>query len=198
MHPSSGHPSSGTNKDIPQAVRYHLIAMKVRLLAGKLTGHDICHGQRLHKVVVMCQSMNGPHVIRCFPCCRNLSCRRKHTYLRISLTERCNLRCTYCMPADGVTLTPSQQLLTPEEVERLVSSHRNSQHCCPAAPADCSLPGRLNGPACLVSSRYFGLQMYTMVVCCCAACRKQAEQVETHPAYRSFGCGGNAWPLWQP
>lgn len=37
---------------------------------------------------------------------------RKHTYLRISLTERCNLRCTYCMPADGV----------PEPVEALGSS----------------------------------------------------------------------------
>jgi cyclic pyranopterin phosphate synthase len=49
------------------------------------------------------------------------SCRRKHTYLRISLTERCNLRCTYCMPADGVELTPSQNLMTPAEVERLVS-----------------------------------------------------------------------------
>ncbi|WIA12225.1 hypothetical protein OEZ85_012292 [Tetradesmus obliquus] len=45
--------------------------------------------------------------------------RRKHTYLRISLTERCNLRCTYCMPADGVELTPSQELLAPAEVERL-------------------------------------------------------------------------------
>lgn len=47
--------------------------------------------------------------------------RRTHTYLRISLTERCNLRCTYCMPADGVDLTPSQRLMSPDEVERLVS-----------------------------------------------------------------------------
>lgn len=31
---------------------------------------------------------------------------RKHNYLRISLTERCNLRCQYCMPAEGVNLTP--------------------------------------------------------------------------------------------
>jgi sulfatase maturation enzyme AslB (radical SAM superfamily) len=29
---------------------------------------------------------------------------RRHNYLRISLTERCNLRCQYCMPADGVDL----------------------------------------------------------------------------------------------
>eukprot|EP00731_Ephydatia_muelleri_P009020 Em0004g1358a len=41
---------------------------------------------------------------------------RAHTYLRISLTERCNLRCQYCMPAEGVTLTPSANLLTTEEV----------------------------------------------------------------------------------
>ena len=44
---------------------------------------------------------------------------RRHTYLRISLTERCNLRCQYCMPAEGVELTPSGQLLTAEEVLRL-------------------------------------------------------------------------------
>jgi cyclic pyranopterin phosphate synthase len=44
---------------------------------------------------------------------------RQHTYLRISLTERCNLRCTYCMPAEGVPLTPSEKLLTPEELQRL-------------------------------------------------------------------------------
>ena len=33
---------------------------------------------------------------------------RQHTYLRISLTERCNLRCQYCMPAAGVDLTPTE------------------------------------------------------------------------------------------
>ena len=43
---------------------------------------------------------------------------RRHTYLRISLTERCNLRCTYCMPADGVQLTPNKQLLTAAEARR--------------------------------------------------------------------------------
>lgn len=44
---------------------------------------------------------------------------RRHTYLRISLTERCNLRCLYCMPEEGVELTPGQQLLSTEEVLRL-------------------------------------------------------------------------------
>ena len=40
---------------------------------------------------------------------------RHHTYLRISLTERCNLRCTYCMPEEGVSLSPTAtQLTTPE------------------------------------------------------------------------------------
>ena len=41
---------------------------------------------------------------------------RKHTYLRISLTERCNLRCTYCMPAAGVPLQPAAHLLQTTEV----------------------------------------------------------------------------------
>lgn len=44
---------------------------------------------------------------------------RQHTYLRISLTERCNLRCTYCMPADGVELKPKTHILSFEEIIRL-------------------------------------------------------------------------------
>ncbi|ORX56942.1 molybdopterin synthase [Hesseltinella vesiculosa] len=41
---------------------------------------------------------------------------RQHTYLRMSLTERCNLRCTYCMPEEGVPLRPKDQLLTTDEI----------------------------------------------------------------------------------
>ncbi|XP_017080428.1 molybdenum cofactor biosynthesis protein 1 isoform X2 [Drosophila eugracilis] len=44
---------------------------------------------------------------------------RHHSYLRISLTERCNLRCDYCMPAEGVPLQPKGKLLTTEEILRL-------------------------------------------------------------------------------
>ncbi|HRK73908.1 MAG TPA: radical SAM protein, partial [Rhodothermales bacterium] len=44
---------------------------------------------------------------------------RFHSYLRISLTERCNLRCVYCMPPEGVDLSPKSHLLTFEEIERL-------------------------------------------------------------------------------
>ncbi len=44
---------------------------------------------------------------------------RRHTYLRLSLTERCNLRCRYCMPAGGVPLTPRDHLLTTPEIVRL-------------------------------------------------------------------------------
>ncbi|XP_012522064.1 molybdenum cofactor biosynthesis protein 1 [Monomorium pharaonis] len=41
---------------------------------------------------------------------------RVHTYLRISLTERCNLRCTYCMPAEGVKLTKTEGILRTDEI----------------------------------------------------------------------------------
>ncbi|XP_036104641.1 molybdenum cofactor biosynthesis protein 1 isoform X1 [Molossus molossus] len=41
---------------------------------------------------------------------------RQHSYLRISLTEKCNLRCQYCMPEEGVPLTPKADLLTSEEI----------------------------------------------------------------------------------
>lgn len=69
---------------------------------------------------------------------------RQHDYLRISLTEKCNLRCeslllnfarlfaslelnslsprvpgTYCMPEDGVPLMPRDHMLTTDEVERV-------------------------------------------------------------------------------
>ena len=44
---------------------------------------------------------------------------RTHNYLRISLTERCNLRCRYCMPPEGVDLNPREKLLTFEEIDRL-------------------------------------------------------------------------------
>ncbi|XP_077197964.1 molybdenum cofactor biosynthesis protein 1 isoform X1 [Paroedura picta] len=41
---------------------------------------------------------------------------RQHNYLRISLTEKCNLRCQYCMPEEGVQLTPRAELLTTKEI----------------------------------------------------------------------------------
>ncbi|XP_073994888.1 molybdenum cofactor synthesis 1 isoform X3 [Rhodnius prolixus] len=44
---------------------------------------------------------------------------RKHNYLRISLTERCNLRCQYCMPEEGVNLTKKTELLTADEIIKL-------------------------------------------------------------------------------
>ncbi|MDB5367575.1 MAG: molybdenum cofactor biosynthesis protein [Rhodospirillales bacterium] len=46
---------------------------------------------------------------------------RRHTYLRISLTDRCNLRCGYCMPPEGIAWTPRPSLLTEDEVVRLAS-----------------------------------------------------------------------------
>ncbi|TAM71572.1 GTP 3',8-cyclase MoaA [Mycobacterium sp.] len=42
------------------------------------------------------------------------------TDLRISLTDRCNLRCTYCMPAEGLDWLPGEQLLTADELARLM------------------------------------------------------------------------------
>ncbi len=46
---------------------------------------------------------------------------RAHTYLRISLTERCNLRCTYCMPEEGVPLLNKQHYMTAGEVVDLAT-----------------------------------------------------------------------------
>ena len=41
---------------------------------------------------------------------------RRINYLRISVTDRCNLRCTYCMPADGIQLIPRERILSSEEI----------------------------------------------------------------------------------
>jgi len=41
-------------------------------------------------------------------------------YLRISITDRCNLRCRYCMPEEGIKLIPHDDLLTFEEITRVV------------------------------------------------------------------------------
>ena len=45
---------------------------------------------------------------------------RVATDLRVSLTDRCNLRCTYCMPAEGLDWLPAPEVLTDDEVVRLV------------------------------------------------------------------------------
>jgi GTP 3',8-cyclase len=45
---------------------------------------------------------------------------RAATDLRVSLTDRCNLRCSYCMPAEGLDWLPRDDILTDDEVVRLI------------------------------------------------------------------------------
>ena len=45
---------------------------------------------------------------------------RVATDLRVSLTDRCNLRCSYCMPEEGLAWMPREQQLTDDEVNRLI------------------------------------------------------------------------------
>src|SRR5574343_1313478 len=54
---------------------------------------------------------SNPHMIDRFG--------RVHDYLRISLTERCNLRCFYCMPAEGIQLNPKETIMRAEEIEAI-------------------------------------------------------------------------------
>ncbi|MFZ1729370.1 MAG: GTP 3',8-cyclase MoaA [Bacteroidota bacterium] len=44
---------------------------------------------------------------------------RSHTYLRISVTDRCNLRCRYCMPQEHMAFRPQEELLTFDEILRV-------------------------------------------------------------------------------
>ncbi len=45
---------------------------------------------------------------------------RLHTYVRVSVTDRCNFRCVYCLPEEGATLSPRAELLQYEEIVRVV------------------------------------------------------------------------------
>ncbi len=47
---------------------------------------------------------------------------RVHDYLRISLTERCNLRCFYCMPEEGVPHRPRSEFMTLDEIVKMTSA----------------------------------------------------------------------------
>ncbi len=47
---------------------------------------------------------------------------RQIDYLRVSVIDHCNLRCVYCMPIQGVRLTRPDQLLTPHEIEQVVTA----------------------------------------------------------------------------
>lgn len=44
---------------------------------------------------------------------------REINYLRISVTDRCNLRCMYCMPEEGIRCVPMEEVLTFEEIARI-------------------------------------------------------------------------------
>ena len=50
---------------------------------------------------------------------------RVHTDLRISVTDRCNLRCTYCMAEEGQTFRPRDEILTFDEIERVARVARS-------------------------------------------------------------------------
>lgn len=49
---------------------------------------------------------------------------RVHRYLRVSITDRCSLKCTYCVPEEGLPHLPRKELLTYQEITRVVSALR--------------------------------------------------------------------------
>jgi cyclic pyranopterin phosphate synthase len=51
---------------------------------------------------------------------------RKHTYLRISLTDACNMRCSYCMPLSSYHATKSNKLMSAEEIFKLAQIFTNN------------------------------------------------------------------------
>ena len=47
---------------------------------------------------------------------------RSISYLRLSVTDRCNLRCVYCMPQEGIRILPQSEILTYDEIMEIVST----------------------------------------------------------------------------
>ena len=45
---------------------------------------------------------------------------RQMNYIRLAVTDRCNLRCQYCMPAHGIEIAPREELLTFKEMYRII------------------------------------------------------------------------------
>jgi GTP 3',8-cyclase len=68
------------------------------------------HRERPQSAAVTTMPLEGPLVDRYG---------RVHNDLRISVTDRCNLRCVYCMPEDGMSFLPRGELLTFDEITRL-------------------------------------------------------------------------------
>lgn len=48
------------------------------------------------------------------------ACRRNINYLRVSITDRCNLRCVYCMPAEGIRLLDHKDILSFEQIVEVI------------------------------------------------------------------------------
>jgi len=51
---------------------------------------------------------------------------RVHTDMRLSITDRCNLRCLHCLPAEGVTFLPRSELLDFDELARVALACESS------------------------------------------------------------------------
>mmetsp|Transcript_6819 Transcript_6819/g.20733 ORF Transcript_6819/g.20733 Transcript_6819/m.20733 type:complete len:379 (-) Transcript_6819:218-1354(-) len=90
-----------------------------RMSGGRLNGLRRLGAAEEEQVVLSSAAQQQAQNVKQSPKQLQDSFGRQHTYLRISLTERCNLRCMYCMPEEGIELSPSEKLLTAAEIERV-------------------------------------------------------------------------------
>src|SRR5215212_8431068 len=100
-------------------------------LLGRSNGIVQCRGTGIGCHRSECKSADSPRsasVILCRVGTRSMNLEplfdghgRRISDLRVSVTDRCNFRCRYCMPADGLPWLPREEVLSFEEIERLVS-----------------------------------------------------------------------------
>src|SRR5215208_4920607 len=117
---------AGTTADHP-----YLFGGAPAVMLGRSNGIVQCRGTGIGCHRSECKSADSPRsasVILCRVGTRSMNLEplfdghgRRISDLRVSVTDRCNFRCRYCMPADGLPWLPREEVLSFEEIERLVS-----------------------------------------------------------------------------
>jgi cyclic pyranopterin phosphate synthase len=104
--------SDGSTQDAPRASRRISVPLSVRAHSVELEGSPQPDSRG-----------PGPQMPLAGPLVDRYG--RIHTDLRVSVTDRCNLRCVYCMPDEGMTFLPRSQLLSYEEIGRVAAVARD-------------------------------------------------------------------------
>src|SRR6202163_1613938 len=110
--PTSARRSRTTRSTSPSTTRSSRTSSRAPDAAGALQGESDAEREDLGMIDLI-EAIAEP-LVDAF--------RRPITYLRVSVTDRCNLRCVYCMPEAGLAWIPKPEILSYEEIVRIVEA----------------------------------------------------------------------------